>query len=640
MTLLAPLLAGIVAAVAIPSLLVLYFLKLRRQRRDIASTLLWQKAIEDLQVNAPFQRLRNSWLLWVQLLLLLVLLMALARPVLDASAIETGRAVILVDHSASMSARDAGAQVRLDRARTIAKELVDRLDVEDQSGRAMVLQYAARPAVLQTMTGQKSLLKEAVDRIEPTDEPTSLLPALRLVQPLAEQAAAAGTTMTIYIVSDGGSDQAEAVNQIDLKGARVVFVPVDPDGAQPLGNVAITAFSARRDPERPQRVALFAEIVNFSDHERRATVRFRVGDEVRRAQPVVLAAVVGDRPGREAVSLSLELPELAMVSVEHDARDALSADDRARLVLTAARNTSVLLVTEGNALMRHAIEAAGVERLTVGGLDLLETPAALEADVWVFDGLVPGGVPRRPSVFFGVVPGVTGLDLVEPEAAEPSSTRVLDWRRGHPLLRHVSLDDVVLRNAGRLVLPQGASVLATSPSGPLMAELRVAGQRHVLVGFDPLRSSWPQSIGFPVFFDNALRYLALGAEGTGELATRTGQAWTVPVSRVQGGEVVYDGPQALRAVVEGGGLVLPPAQRVGLYRTEAEVDPAYRLLAVNLLDPAESDLSLPAGDAEAGGEARQTAEITVPMEVWPWLLSAGLGLLMLEWVLYAWRTRV
>ena len=86
----------------------------------------------------------------------------------------------------------------------------------------------------------------------------------------------------------------------------MVFVPVDPEGAEALSNVAITAFSARRDPERPQRVELFAEVSNFSDHERRATVRFRVGDEVRRAQPVVLSAAGSDgRPGREAVSLSL-----------------------------------------------------------------------------------------------------------------------------------------------------------------------------------------------------------------------------------------------------------------------------------------------------------------------------------------------
>src|ERR671917_1118765 len=74
--------AGAIAAgVVIPSLLILYFLKLRRREMPVSSTLLWRKAIQDLQVNAPFQRLRRNLLLLLQMLLLMLLLLALSRPV-------------------------------------------------------------------------------------------------------------------------------------------------------------------------------------------------------------------------------------------------------------------------------------------------------------------------------------------------------------------------------------------------------------------------------------------------------------------------------------------------------------------------------------------------------------------------------
>src|SRR5882672_5987020 len=94
------------AAVAVPALLILYFLKLRRREMPVSSTILWRKAIQDLQVNAPFQKLRRNLLLLLQLLMLLFLCLALSRPVSNYTPGAGKTSVILIDRSASMAAKD------------------------------------------------------------------------------------------------------------------------------------------------------------------------------------------------------------------------------------------------------------------------------------------------------------------------------------------------------------------------------------------------------------------------------------------------------------------------------------------------------------------------------------------------------
>src|SRR6186997_2640854 len=92
-----------------PLLILLYFLKLRRRPLEVPSTFLWHRTIEDLHVNAIWQRLRQSLLLLLQLLFFALVALALLGPAFKGRETIESRNIILFDTSASMSATDVGS---------------------------------------------------------------------------------------------------------------------------------------------------------------------------------------------------------------------------------------------------------------------------------------------------------------------------------------------------------------------------------------------------------------------------------------------------------------------------------------------------------------------------------------------------
>ena len=51
-----------------PAIVLLYFLKLKRESLEVPSTYLWTRTVEDLHVNSIWQKLRRNLLLFLQLL--------------------------------------------------------------------------------------------------------------------------------------------------------------------------------------------------------------------------------------------------------------------------------------------------------------------------------------------------------------------------------------------------------------------------------------------------------------------------------------------------------------------------------------------------------------------------------------------
>src|SRR4051794_876330 len=90
----------------IPAVIAMYLLKLRRDETIVPSTLLWTRLVADVEANAPWQKLRRSLLLLLQILLVILLAMLASRPFLERPAGLARDVVLVMDTSASMGATD------------------------------------------------------------------------------------------------------------------------------------------------------------------------------------------------------------------------------------------------------------------------------------------------------------------------------------------------------------------------------------------------------------------------------------------------------------------------------------------------------------------------------------------------------
>ena len=104
-------------ALSVP-LVLLYFLKVRRRERTVSSLLLWSTSLRDREASTFFQRLHRDPLLILQLLALLLLALAVARPIATVMGQGARKVVVVLDTSAATgSAATASDDMPINRSK-------------------------------------------------------------------------------------------------------------------------------------------------------------------------------------------------------------------------------------------------------------------------------------------------------------------------------------------------------------------------------------------------------------------------------------------------------------------------------------------------------------------------------------------
>jgi hypothetical protein len=218
-----------------------FFYRARYRRLPWAAMTFLRQAIEQTSRRVRFQ----EWvLLALRCLVLLLLALALARPTFQGGTLagrgESVDAVLVIDTSASMTARD-GEKTRLERAKEAAVAVIDNLPPHST---VQIFGNADRAAPLGPVSpGNLDQARQIVAQVEATALASDVLPGLTEAYSALDRGA--GTNKEVYLFTDvqkGGWDrQAAAVRAKcdEIRQRAGLFVVRCGSADRPVRNVAV-----------------------------------------------------------------------------------------------------------------------------------------------------------------------------------------------------------------------------------------------------------------------------------------------------------------------------------------------------------------------------------------------------------------
>jgi len=414
----------------------LYFLKLRRRPVQVPSTLLWRRSLEDLHVNSLFQRLRKNLLLFLQLLIVGLVMLALAGPKTRGTLGQGARYVIAIDNSASMRATDV-KPTRLEAAKEKAKAVVANMHSADL---AMVITFSDRAKVVSNYTSNRQLLEKRIDEIEPSEAATSLREALQVASGLANPtrviegvAATSIVPPKLLIYTDGAFPDVEGFSLGNLEPEIIVvgtppppYRPKAEEGlggqtSEPSNNVAIVALQTRRNEEKPEIYQVFGRVHNYRSEPVTTEAQLLRKDPAKpKDDGTLIDALSLSIPGASDQAFKFDLPDTGATELEVRLKidDDLALDNRAYTLVGSPRKAQVLLITAGNRFLTEALNTpmaqARAEVKTIGP-DSIKTPEVKadltsgKYDLVIFDRVSPEVSPQSNTFYIGAFPPRAGL---------------------------------------------------------------------------------------------------------------------------------------------------------------------------------------------------------------------------------------
>ena len=612
----------------IPIVVALHFLRLRRHTHRVPSIMLWLSTDEDRRANVPFQRLRNLLPLILQVLFLLLVTLSAVRPALHRPGFIQGRAILIIDNSASMSATEMG-QTRLALAKQAALKHIEQV----AAGGGMMLMLTNADPVQVAFTTDTAKLQHAIENIPQSEAPRNLQPAFDAAIRYAES-----PQDQVFFISDNFEnlpDISLPVHKIGVGGAAE--------------NIGIVHFSVEIVADKYE---VLIGIRNFTDAPRELDVQLAVEDE-----PFDEKAVTIPSSKTKSILFSGDPSGLIgkVMSAHLQLEDDFLLDNSAFALLSTVSSLRILLVSDNSKSLLPALLRTYGEHVQLRQVVPADYHGTGDAHIAIFDGGTRAG--REAFSNFSEVASGTHLVFINPGSNLPfipedaraveevtAPMRVIKTDKTHPLMVDVSIQGLQVIKSTYRKLPLSGHSLIETEKGALIWFGQESSSQFLVFEFDAFNLDIPSFAltvpDGPLFFYHCLEWFEARSatlqsfafqEGQTRHAFRAGEH--VRITPIGDG-VPLQVQKPDNKTVEVIDSIFTETDQVGVYTLFAD-DSQLERFTVNLLNPKESALPHSGtGPAAEMPTAIESGLQPMTQEVWRWFALMACLLLLLEWWFY------
>lgn len=605
---------------AIPIVL-LYMLRLRRREVMVSSTFLWQQIVRDNEANTPWQRLRRNLLLLLQLIILALLVLALARPFITVPAVSTGKIELLLDASASMQATDmADGSSRFEEAKRQALGIIDTMGQNDTM---TIIRVADVPEVIAATTRDPILLRAAINNATASNAEADWVGALTL----ASADAINVSDFNMIVISDGGLGDASGLPGVP---GKVEYIPI----GQANENLAITALATRALPGQPPQ--LFAQVTNHGSQDAPIIFDLRVDGDLYSAERYLVAA------GSSLPIVSASLPEnfsilQAGLTPPSDSQvpDYLATDNTAWTISSGSGTRRALLMSESNLFLEQVLRS--VQSIEAFKGDITRPLPTTSYDLYILDGWLPAdGLLPDGDLLIINPPASTSLFTVGADQ-EPGST--INVQPNDPRTTFVDFTDVNILKFKALSGVDWADALVTTDTGALLLAGEQDGRQIAIMTFDIHDSDLPLQITWPILMANLLEWFTPSSIISAPNGLQVGGSLPIrPPFDATAVRVTLPDGSTSDLPIDRETVVFADTQETGIYTIDilkgTDIIQSAPF-AVNLFAINESNITPQATISLSGNTiAAATRDEVGQQEFWPWVALLALAVLMIEWLVY------